>query len=180
MTNHTLISAKELHSLRESGDIIVVDIREIDEYNREHIPGAHCLPFSTLNAETLNTYTKQGVPIVFHCHSGNRTKQAENTIAESEFDQVYLLDGGITAWKKHGGETNCCKKAPLPLMRQIQIIVGSMVLLGIILGFIFSSLFTLISAFFGAGLLFAGITGYCGLANMLQLLPYNKRTRQGP
>lgn len=66
-------------------------------------------------------------------------------------------------------------KEPLPIMRQVQIIVGFMVLLGVVLSFTVSQYFAILSGFFGAGLLFAGLTGTCGLAVMLEFLPYNKR-----
>ena len=83
----------------------------------------------------------------------------------------------MTAWKKDGNATNKNKNEPLPLMRQVQIIVGFMVILGVVLSYTVSPYFNLLSAFFGAGLLFSGISGFCGLANVLMLLPYNKRKR---
>ncbi len=60
-------------------------------------------------------------------------------------------------------------------MRQVQIIVGFMVLLGVVLSFTVSQYFAILSGFFGASLLFVGLTGIYGLAVMLEFLPYNKR-----
>ena len=77
-------------------------------------------------------------------------------------------------WKQQHKPTQLNRNAPLPIMRQVQIIVGFMVLLGIVLAYFVSPGFMFISAFFGAGLLFAGISGTCGLAKLLMLLPYNK------
>ena len=178
MSNYKSITAKELESLQEAGDVLILDIREQDEFNREHIPGARCVPLSGFNPDKLaENHDKESI-VVFHCQSGNRTHQAREKLAATGFDQVCILEGGLSAWKKSAGETKGCEKAPLPLMRQVQIIVGAMVLLGIVLGYLFSPLFALISAFFGAGLLFAGISGYCGLAKVLLLLPYNRCSKK--
>ncbi len=67
------------------------------------------------------------------------------------------------------------KSQPLPLMRQVQIVAGALILLGVALGYAFSSGFFLLSAFVGAGLTFAGITGFCGMARLLALMPWNRR-----
>ena len=67
------------------------------------------------------------------------------------------------------------KSQPLPLMRQVQIVAGVLILLGVALGYAFSSGFFLLSAFVGAGLTFAGITGFCGMARLLALMPWNRR-----
>mgnify|MGYP006423315349 CR=1 FL=1 len=168
------IDSKKTQELLASGGAILIDIREADEHAREHIKDAQCLPLSTFSGDCLNSYSKD-TPIIFHCQSGNRTKQAEDKFSSLGFKNVYILSGGMNAWKKDGHTTNTNKNEPLPLMRQVQIIVGFMVVLGIVLSYTVSPYFNLLSAFFGAGLLFAGISGFCGLANVLMLLPYNKK-----
>ena len=65
---------------------------------------------------------------------------------------------------------------PLPLMRQVQIAAGSLALLGVILGYTVSSIFFLLSGFVGAGLILAGVTGFCGMARLLDKMPWNRRT----
>ena len=66
------------------------------------------------------------------------------------------------------------RKAPLPIMRQVQIAAGSLVLLGIVLAVLVSPWFMALSAFVGAGLIVAGITGFCGMANLLLHMPWNR------
>ena len=63
--------------------------------------------------------------------------------------------------------------APLDLMRQVQLIAGGLVLLGVTLGITISPWFLGISGFVGMGLMLAGLTGFCGLAKVLMLMPWN-------
>lgn len=67
------------------------------------------------------------------------------------------------------------KSQPLPLMRQVQIAAGALILLGVVLGYAVNSGFFLLSGFVGAGLTFAGLTGFCGMARLLAVMPWNRR-----
>lgn len=167
------ISANDLQDLYQKPNLVICDIRESDEFAREHIVGAQNVPLSTLNANTFNHLNEKHI-IVFTCQSGNRTQMAANKFKELKIKTVFVLKNGLTEWKNIGCAIAKNNKAPLPLMRQVQIIAGFLILLGVILGFVISPYFALLSGFVGAGLLFAGITGYCGMANILMLLPYNK------
>ena len=89
----------------------------------------------------------------------------------------YILEKGLRGWIKSGGDYIRHKDEPIPIMRQVQITAGLLVLIGIILGFSVSIYFTLLSAFIGAGLVFAGLSGWCGMAKVLMLLPYNKKSQ---
>jgi hypothetical protein len=62
-------------------------------------------------------------------------------------------------------------------MRQVQIEAGSLVLLGIVLGVWVAPAFLGLSAFVGAGLAFAGLSGWCGVARLLALMPWNRPAR---
>src|SRR5690606_5318800 len=67
---------------------------------------------------------------------------------------------------------------PLELQRQVMIAAGSLVLLGVLLGYALSPWLFLLSGFVGAGLIFAGISGFCGMALLLQRMPWNRRLNQ--
>ena len=112
--------------------------------------------------------------VVFHCASGNRTAQASVELCRTGFCEVYVLKGGLAGWKVAGLDTRFNKKAPISIMRQVQIVVGASMSLGIVLGLVLSPWFFALSAMMGAGLLFAGITGTCAMASMLTRLPYNQ------
>ncbi len=64
---------------------------------------------------------------------------------------------------------------PISLQRQVQITAGSMVLIGVILGFAVSPWFFLLSGFVGAGLTFSGVSGTCAMASLLAAMPWNRR-----
>ena len=69
----------------------------------------------------------------------------------------------------------------LPLMRQVQLVIGVLALTGSVLAIAINPWFALIPAFLGAGLTMAGTTGWCGLAHLLAAMPWNRdRTDSGP
>lgn len=171
MHNVKNISVKEFLDLQKKEKVKLIDIRTADEHRRECIECAHHITVDDIHKADI----KDDEIVVLHCQSGNRTNQAAGKVKNLNAKAVYLLDGGIGAWKQHNQPTKKDEKAPLPLMRQVQIIVGFMVVLGVILSFTVSQYFAILSGFFGAGLLFAGVTGFCGLARVLMILPYNKK-----
>ncbi|MDJ0390526.1 rhodanese family protein [Roseomonas sp. E05] len=169
----TITPAEAARLLREEGAALV-DVREPDEHARERIPGARNLPLSRL--EEVELAVQQGRPVVFHCRSGARTQANAARLADRVSScEAYVLEGGLDAWKRAGLPVAEDRRQPLELMRQVQIAAGSMVLLGVMLGALVWPWFYLLSAFVGAGLVFAGITGSCGLARVLRLMPWNRR-----
>ncbi len=168
------ITATELANRMKNEKIRVIDIRSADEHKREHITNAENITADHIDDKLC--YTNDDV-LVFSCMYGVRTQNCSTKFKNLHAKEVLILEGGLGAWKKAGLATKADEKAPLPIMRQVQMIVGFMVVLGVILGLTINPYFSLISAFFGGGLLFAGITGFCGLANVLMLLPYNKTSK---
>jgi len=150
-----------------------VDVREADEHARERIPGARNLPLSRLEAAELAVH--EGRPVLFHCRSGGRTAgHAGRLAAKAGLCEAYIVEGGLDAWKRAGLPVAEDSRQPLELMRQVQIAAGSMVVLGVVLGALVAPGFYALAGFVGAGLVFAGITGTCGLARVLRLMPWNR------
>lgn len=160
------IGADEIGKL--GGEVLLIDIRSAAEYRREHIAQALCIPPDEL-AEKLPSAVANADILVFHCLSGMRTAQAA-----ANGRTAYILDGGLQAWKKAGLPTVTDRSAPLDMMRQVQIGAGSLVLLSVIGGAVFSPVFYLLAALVGAGLLTAGLTGFCGMAKLLARMPWNR------
>jgi rhodanese-related sulfurtransferase len=114
--------------------------------------------------------------VIFHCQSGSRTAQnAEALAAAAPGCRVLLVEGGMAALRAAGVPVSEDKGAPMPIMRQVQITAGSLVLLGAVLGALVDPRFHALSAFVGTGLVFAGIMGLCPMANFLALMPWNRR-----
>ncbi|HHU9810892.1 TPA: thiosulfate sulfurtransferase YgaP, partial [Escherichia coli] len=131
----------------------------------------------------LSVLEQSGLPpklrreqIIFHCQSGKRTSNnADKLAAIAAPAEIFLLEDGIDGWKKAGLPVAVNKSQSLPLMRQVQIAAGGLILIGVVLGYTVNSVFFLLSGFVGAGLLFAGISGFCGMARLLDKMPWNQR-----
>jgi len=173
--NLPTISPGRAAEMLRTGDALLMDVREADERARSHIPGSAHMPLTRL-AETGLALPK-GRAVLFHCASGARTAQAAELLsAQAEGCDVFAIEGGLAAWKRAGLPVAEDRRAPLPLMRQVQIAAGSLVLAGVLLGSIVAPAFYGLAALVGAGLVFAGVTGFCGMANLLALMPWNRRT----
>ena len=173
------ISAATAKRLLDRGEAILIDVREPDEHARERIEGARAAPLSRFEPQALAS--ERSKVAVFHCNTGSRTTQAAERLLGAGFSEAYQIEGGLQAWKRAGLPVVVDRDAPLPLMRQVQIAAGSLVLLGTLLAVLVSPLLMAIPAFVGAGLLVAGITGFCGMARLLARMPWNRsRAPSGP
>jgi rhodanese-related sulfurtransferase len=170
------LDPRSAQALIEQGALLV-DIRAADEHARERIPGACCIPLAQL-AAAPQLQQAQGRTVVFHCRSGMRTRaNAAALEAASPGCIAYVVDGGLDAWRQAGLPVVRDARAPLELMRQVQIAAGSLALLGAVLAATMSPWFLLLSGFVGAGLMVAGLTGFCGMARLLVHMPWNRALR---
>jgi rhodanese-related sulfurtransferase len=162
------ITPTEAKRLLDEGAMLV-DVRAPDEHARERIPGARNHPL-----DRLTTLEERGRIAIFHCRSGQRTAAHAAKLAAAATCEAYIVEGGIEAWKNAGLPIASDRSQPIELQRQVQIAAGSLVLLGAVLGQIASPAFYGVSALVGAGLVFAGISGWCGMARLLTLMPWNR------
>ena len=84
------------------------------------------------------------------------------------------LEGGLMARQQAGLPVEKRRGAPLPLRRQVQIAAGSLVLAGVLLSQLVASGWIWLSGFVGVGLVFAGVSGFCGMARLLAVMPWNR------
>jgi rhodanese-related sulfurtransferase len=164
------IDPATLQSWLQDGTCIAIDVREPGEFAREHVRGSHSMPLSTFDPAALPPGNKK---IALLCASGARAKQAAQRLSAAGIGTV-CLEGGLAAWRQAGFAVTLDLKAPLPLMRQVQIVAGSLVVLGVVLGASVDPAFFALAGFVGAGLVFAGVSGWCGMAMLLAKLPYNR------
>lgn len=148
----------------------LVDIRAPDEFRRQHVPGSHNLPMDRLGVMPL-----PAGPRVFTCRSGNRTAACAAQLQSLAGASDAILVGGLEAWEAAGGPVERPAGQPLEIMRQVQIAAGSLVLAGVLLGLWLHPGFLGLAAFVGAGLTFAGLSGWCGMARLLALMPWNRQ-----
>lgn len=153
------------------GEAILVDVREDFEHASERIEQArnHCL--SKFDAEQLRKECG-GCRVVFHCRTGKRSSEAATKFGGG---QVFHLQGGIEGWKAAGLSVLKSASAPkIDIMRQVQIVAGFFIVSGVVLGTLVNPWLYGISAFVGCGLIFAGLSGWCGMAKLLSVMPWNK------
>jgi rhodanese-related sulfurtransferase len=167
------IDPQSLKQWLDQDQITLIDVREPSEHAGENIPGSILSPLSTF--DPVNLPLNGSKPFVLYCQTSNRSGQAAQKLLSAGFEEVMHLQGGLNAWKQAGYPTIVNKNAPISIMRQVQMVAGSLVLIGTLLGVFVSPKFLFLSGFVGAGLLFAGITNTCAMAQLLAKLPYNQR-----
>lgn len=167
------VTPKKLDELLhdEDKDELLVDVRTKGEFKGGHIEEAKNIPLDDI-AEAAERLKGIGTVYV-NCGSGVRSCQATKKLEECGVN-VVNVEGGLTAWLRDGFGVTKEGKSTIPVIRQVMILAGALVLIGTILGIIFNPLWMLLSGFMGAGLLFAGITGICGMQKALAIMPWNK------
>ncbi len=170
------IDSATLEKWLKSGEAFLIDVREPAENQATKIEGSHLIPSAQISTKSLPKYDSK--KLVIHCHSGKRSLNAcTKLLSEDPNLEIYNLEGGIVAWNDAGKKINKSGKFFLPLNQQVQLTIGLFVLMGSALGYLATPAFFIIPAFFGAGLCFAGLSGWCGLAILIAAMPWNKSTK---
>ncbi len=166
------IDPKKLNELLHDDDHneILVDVREPVEYSDIAIPEAENIPAGEI-ANAVDRLKQYGTVYV-NCGSGVRSKKACELL-ESQGVNVVNLDGGLTAWQ-HSGLAVRGKGNRLPIIRQVMLCAGLLILTGIALSIFVHPYWIGLTIFVGAGLTFSGASGYCLMAYILEAMPWNK------
>jgi len=167
----TVFEINEL--LKADGDCQVIDVREFSEFDSERIAAATLMPLSDFekHADEIN----RSKPVYLMCRSGSRAKQAGERLIKRGFTDVHLIEGGMGAWVEADLPTVKSDSKIWSLERQVRFTAGFLVLAGVILGLLISPYFIGLSAFVGAGLMFAGAADWCGMAMVLAKMPWNRK-----
>lgn len=168
----SVASPIELSQNRTSA--LLLDVRTPAEFQEVHIEGSVLKPLHELNPDEIKPLTEGKSACYVICRSGGRARQAAEKLAQSGMTALKVLDGGVTGWEKAGLPVARGKKT-ISLERQVRIAAGALVVTGSVLGYLVDPLWIALSAFVGAGLVFAGITDTCGLAMVLARMPWNNR-----
>jgi rhodanese-related sulfurtransferase len=148
----------------------IIDVRNPDEYAGERLARkTECLPLGGLMASVSSWDRDERLLVI--CKSGMRARQAAGQLESAGFTSVSLVDGGLDACKREGVDVVIEHKR-IPLYRQVMIAAGLILLAGLALSLVHPA-FLLVDCFVAAGLTFAGITGICPMARLLEKMPWN-------
>jgi rhodanese-related sulfurtransferase len=170
------ISPRELNSKQEHDQTIeLIDVRTPVEFREIHVDQARNVPLDSLDPREIMSARNGAAsqPVYVICRSGNRGRQACAKFTAAGFTNVINVEGGTLAWEQAGLPVVRGKKA-ISLERQVRIAAGSLVLLGLLLGWLVHPIFFGLAAFVGAGLVFAGVTDTCGMGMLLARMPWNQ------
>jgi rhodanese-related sulfurtransferase len=167
------ISPRELQERVQRGESVeLIDVRTPAEFQEVHVPFAKNAPLDRLDpAAYRNRPASQ--PLYVICKAGGRGRQACEKLQAAGLENAVNVEGGTSAWDQAGLPVVRGKKT-MSLERQVRIAAGSLVLTGAVLGYFVDPYFIGLSAFVGAGLMFAGITDTCGMALLLGRMPWNQ------
>jgi rhodanese-related sulfurtransferase len=169
----TPVEAKERLDL---GLALLVDIREPDEFAREHVPGALSVPLSRFDDSDLGKDRSRPV-VMFLSYRGNRACEHFRRLASAVGRESYVVAGGMVAWKASGLPTDLDRGQPVEMRRQVMTAHGGLVLLGLLLALTVSPWFIVLTVLVGCELVFSGVCGWSGMAMLLRQMPWNASLR---
>lgn len=167
------ISPVELQKLLTTQPALpVIDVRTPVEFAEIHVPQARNIPLDELKPGSLQLSKDQ--PVYLLCRSGQRATKAAEKIMREGFMQAIVIEGGTLAWIDANLPVTRSAAKGISLERQVRIVAGGLVLIGVLLGWFVHRGFFGLPAFVGAGLIFAGVTDFCGMGLLIAKLPWNK------
>ena len=171
------IAPQSVYALcRENKPVRIIDVRTPAEYAQVHIDKADLIPLDTLNPQAAlgadNGHRHE--PLYVICRSGARAAKACEKFYQAGLSDVLSIEGGMVAWEQAGLPVVRSAHRVISLERQVRIGAGALVLVGVILGWLIHPALYGLAGFVGAGLLFAGITDWCGMGLMLAKMPWNR------
>jgi len=156
---------------------IILDVRSHEEHNQEHIKWSIDMPLSYIESrEAKVAKLLKWKQVLIMCRTGRRAELAQQILApHSEIESLKVYKWGILEYKKEHPEEMVTWKnsSRIPIMRQVLIAAGSLVLTFLLLGYFVSPAFLLWVLFVSGWLMFSGISGNCLMATILWKMPFN-------
>ncbi len=169
------ISVSELRGMA-GGQAQVVDVRSPGEFAAGHIAGAVNIPMDQIEGR-IDDLSRTG-SIILVCQAGTRARMTAELLSPCHRD-IAVLEGGTNAWIREGWPVVRTSKTRWSLERQVRLGAGTLVLAGAVLAFAWDARALFLSAFVGLGLMFAGLTDICLMAEILAKMPWNERSHCG-
>jgi rhodanese-related sulfurtransferase len=175
MSTEAILTPRQLAEALAAGAALdLIDVRTPAEFAEVHLAGARNVPLDQLDPQALARRGAPGAPLYVICQSGGRSRQACARLLKAGLAPVVDIEGGTAACVAAGLPVVRGRKT-ISLERQVRISAGALVLLGVLLGRLAHPGFLVLPAFVGAGLVFAGVTDYCGMGLLLARMPWNRR-----
>lgn len=170
----SITAAAFVELVKRGESCCVVDVRTLPEYREVRIASCSLhAPLDELSPDAVRKVAgNSGKPIYILCNGGVRAKKAADILRRSGIEQATVVEGGLDACLACGADV--VRGQVMPLERQVRVAAGVLVLLGVVLGVAVSPAFYALAAFVGCGLVFSGITGWCGMAMLLAKAPWNR------
>ncbi len=168
------VDPRTVHAARTQGTLcICLDVRTPLEHREVHAEGVTLLPLDRLHINAVQALRSNNEPVYLFCRSGARATQAHAQLSAAGLTGCHIVEGGTDAWAAAGLPVVRGKKG-MSLERQVRIAAGFLVVLGVVLGATVHPWAFALSACVGTGLMFAGITDWCGLGLVLARMPWNQ------
>ena len=169
------IDAKQAYEWLKNGEAILIDVREPDEFTAEHIAYASLLPLRMVEDMLRHMDIPSGRKLLFQCKKGARGTQACAVVAglPDIRSSIYNIEGGIDGWKEAG--LPVIGSGPkISIFRQVQMIIGTALFVLILMGLAGIGVAFMLAAVIAGVFAFTGFIGWCGLALLLQKMPWNR------
>jgi len=175
MTSTTISATDFAQVCQNFNNVDLIDVRTPAEFREAHLKAARNVPLGRLDPAAVMQAKTNGREQALYviCQSGGRGRQACELFHAAGFANVVNVEGGTAACITAGLPVIRGPKS-ISLERQVRIAAGSLVLLGLLFAWLIHAAFILLSAFVGAGLVFAGITDSCGMGMILARMPWNQ------
>lgn len=174
----TALAPEALQSwIKEHQDLVVIDVRSAAEFESMHIRGSYNVPLPLLSEHTDELAARLGSRVVLVCQSGVRAEQARQRLAKSGIDTAYVLTGGAPGYAAAGGDV-VKGKDRWDLERQVRLVAGSLVVLGLAGGKFISPKIRTLAGVIGTGLTFSAATNTCAMGKAISAMPWNKAAKE--
>ena len=159
---------------KDNTSAILLDVRTPSEFSARRAVGARNVPLDTIPSTIAEGNLPKNATICVLCEKGGRAVIAAEHLLKAGHRDVHVVTGGTEAWAVEGLPVEGSGSNVISIERQVRIGAGALVLTGVILGFLVHPAFFGLSGFIGAGLVFAGVTDWCGMGLLLAKAPWNR------
>ena len=167
------VSPLQLAEHAGSADIRLVDVRTPAEFAALRIAGSLNVPFDRFDPDALKSSIGVDSPTYCVCQTGTRSQLVAQALRAAGFRRVVHVDGGTNAWVAASLPVESSGCGVIAMERQVRIAAGALVLLGVLAGLLVQPAGYGFAAIVGAGLLYSGVTNFCGMSVLLSRMPWN-------